>query len=179
MEQFWPLFYGWLSALKLKLGQLILMDFMTTSGNQSETLAPTSEATLPQDDRHLSWRVATNLWISFKYAWQGVSYAFRTQRNFRIHVVIGTIAISAALLLSLSPVEIAIICLTCGAVLTMELINTALESVVDLTVQQSYHELAKIAKDCAAAAVLMSALISVSVAVCLLVPPLWRAIQAS
>ena len=152
---------------------------MTTSSNQSETLAPNQEATLPQADRHLSWRVASNLWVSFKYAWQGASYAFRTQRNFRIHVVLGTVALSAALLLHLTPVEVAIICLTCGAVLAMELINTALESIVDLTVQQSYHELAKIAKDCAAAAVLMSALISVSVAVCLLMPPLWQRIQAS
>jgi len=128
---------------------------MTTSSDQSETVTSPPEATLSQADRHLSWRVAANLWVSFKYAWQGVSYAFRTQRNFRIHVVIGTVAVSAALLLDLT-----------------------LESVVDLTVQQSYHELAKIAKDCAAAAVLMSAIISVSVAVCLLVPPLWQSIQA-
>jgi len=151
---------------------------MTTSSDQSEPLAQPAEANLPQADRHLSWRVASNLWVSFTYAWQGVSYAFRTQRNFRIHVVIGTVAVGTALGLHLTPVEVAIICLTCGAVLTMELVNTALESVVDLTVQQSYHELAKIAKDCAAAAVLMSALISISVAVCLLVPPLWQVMQS-
>ncbi|MEO0490384.1 MAG: diacylglycerol kinase, partial [Cyanobacteria bacterium J06659_2] len=53
-----------------------------------------------------------------------------------------------------------------------ELINTALESVVDLTVQQTYHELAKIAKDCAAAAVLIAAFASIMVAACLLLPPL-------
>jgi diacylglycerol kinase (ATP) len=163
----------------LGLGPDLSKAYMATSSNQSKTLAPNSEATLSQADRHLSWRVATNLLVSFRYAWQGISYAFRTQRNFRIHVVIGTVAISAALVLKLTPVEIAIICLTCGAVLTMELVNTALESVVDLTVQQSYHELAKIAKDCAAAAVLMSALISISVAVCLLLPPLWQVIQSA
>ncbi|WP_278000317.1 diacylglycerol kinase family protein [Nodosilinea sp. LEGE 07088] len=128
-------------------------------------------------NRQLSWQVATNLLVSFKYAWQGVSYAFRTQRNFRIHVVVGTLAVSLAIALHLAPVELAVIILTCGVVLTLELINTALESVVDLTVQQTYHELAKIAKDCAAAAVLISALISVSVAACLMLPPLWRVIQ--
>jgi diacylglycerol kinase (ATP) len=157
---------------------LLLTRFMTTSSDQTEPLTSNPEATLSQADRHLSWRVATNLLTSFKYAWQGVSYAFRTQRNFRIHVGIGSVAVSAALLLRLTPVELAIICLTCGAVLTMELVNTALESVVDLTVQQSYHELAKIAKDCAAAAVLMSAIISVSVAACLLLPPLWEVVQS-
>ena len=56
--------------------------------------------------------------------------------------------------------------------MVLELLNTALESVVDLTVGQSYHELAKIAKDCAAGAVLVSAIAAVIVASCLLVPPL-------
>ena len=129
---------------------------------------------MPRPSRPLSWRVASNLFVSFQYAWQGVSYAFRTQRNFRIHVAVGLLAVALALALGLSAVEISVIILTGGAVMTMELINTALESVVDLTVQQTYHELAKIAKDCAAAAVLMSAMISVSVAVCLLLPPLWQ-----
>ena len=52
--------------------------------------------------------------------------------------VFGAVAVSAALWLRLTPVELAIICLTCGAVLTMELINTALESVVDLTVATEF-----------------------------------------
>ncbi len=126
--------------------------------------------TLPP--RTLSWRVASNLFVSFKYAWMGISYAFRTQRNFRIHVSVGLLAVGLSFLLSLSRVEIAIISLTIGAVLTMELLNTALESVVDLTVRQTYHELAKIAKDCAAGAVMISALVAVLVAGSLLLPPL-------
>jgi diacylglycerol kinase (ATP) len=55
-------------------------------------------------------------------------------------------------------------------VLTLELLNTAIESVVDLTVEQTYHELAKIAKDCAAGAVLISALASLLVALWLILP---------
>jgi diacylglycerol kinase (ATP) len=54
----------------------------------------------------------------------------------------------------------------------MELINTAIESAIDLTVKQNYHELAKIAKDCAAGAVLISALVALVVAGTLLLPPL-------
>jgi diacylglycerol kinase (ATP) len=61
----------------------------------------------------------------------------------------------------------------------MELLNTALEAVVDLTVSQTYHELAKIAKDCAAASVLISALVAVIVAGLLLLPPLWQALSAT
>ncbi|PSN10329.1 diacylglycerol kinase [filamentous cyanobacterium CCP5] len=138
---------------------------------------PEAAPEVPQADRSLSWQVATNLFVSFKYAWQGVSYAFRTQRNFRLHTAIGLIAVILGLALHLSPIELAVISLTCGVVMTLELINTALESVVDLTVQQSYHELAKIAKDCAAGAVLISALTALLVAAYLLLPPLWQAVQ--
>lgn len=127
--------------------------------------------------REMAWNVATNLLISFKYAWAGLSYAFHTQRNFRIHVILGTVAIALSLYLHLARTEIAIMGLTIGAVLTTELINTALESVVDLTVQQTYHELAKVAKDCAAGAVLVSALVSLLVAAVLILPPLADKIQ--
>lgn len=130
-------------------------------------------------NRELSWQVASNLLVSFKYAWAGVSYAFRTQRNFRIHVGVAILALSLSILLNLNVVKISIITLTSGAVLTMELLNTALESVVDLTVQQSYHELAKIAKDCAAAAVLISALVAVLIAAFLIAPPLLALVQTN
>ena len=124
-----------------------------------------------------AWQVAPNLLSSFRYAWAGSVYAIRTQRNFRIHSSIAALVLTLAWVLHLSRVEIAILCLTISAVLTLELINTALESVVDLTVQQTYHELAKIAKDCAAGAVLIAALTSVAVALCLLLPPILELTQ--
>ena len=129
--------------------------------------------------RELSWRVAPNLFISFKYAWYGISYAFQTQRNFRIDVVLGSLALGLGVFLHLRLVELAVILLTSGLVLALELLNTAIESVVDLTVKQSYHELAKIAKDCAAGAVLVSALAAVLVAGVLLLPPLLTLIQSA
>ncbi len=127
----------------------------------------------PKLNRDLSWQVAANLFISFKFAWTGISYAFQTQRNFRIHVIVGLFAIGLGMSLKLNSVEMAIVGLTIGAVLAMELLNTAIESVVDLTVKQSYHELAKIAKDCSAAAVLISALAAIGVASSLMLPKLW------
>ncbi|PPS45692.1 diacylglycerol kinase family protein [Chroococcidiopsis sp. TS-821] len=122
--------------------------------------------------REFSWRVAANLLISFKFAWNGISYTFVTQRNFRIHLFIGALAISLGVFLHLQPIELAIICITIGLVLALEVLNTAIESVVDLTVKQTYHDLAKIAKDCAAGAVLVTALAAVFVAGILLFPPL-------
>jgi diacylglycerol kinase (ATP) len=123
-----------------------------------------------QQNRVKAWRVATSIGVSFKYAAAGVTYAFNTQRNFRIHCVMGTLAISIGALLQLTGVEMAVICITSGLVLTLELLNTAIESVVDLSVGQNYHELAKIAKDCAAGAVLVSAFASILVGFCLIAP---------
>jgi diacylglycerol kinase (ATP) len=82
----------------------------------------------------------------------------------------GTLAICLGAYLRLPPIEMAIISVTSSLVLTLELLNTAIESVVDLTVEQTYHKLAKIAKDCAAGAVLISAMASVMVAAWLLLP---------
>ncbi len=123
-------------------------------------------------NRPFAWRSASNLLVSFKYAAAGLVYTFQPQRNFRIHVIIGTLAIGLGVFLQVGLVEIAVLGLTIGAVMVMELVNTAIESLVDLTVKQSYHELAKIAKDCAAGAVLVSAIVSLLVGLFILVPPL-------
>lgn len=123
-----------------------------------------------ENKRRFAWKVASNLFVSFKYAWAGVCYAFATQRNFRIHTLIATIAISLGFYLQINTVEMSIIALTCALVMVLELLNTAIESVVDLTVKQTYHELAKIAKDCAAGAVLISAIAAVLVASFILLP---------
>lgn len=151
---------------------------MTQELSSETSLQPSPPAADAKRINTLSWRVASNLFVSFRYAWAGVCYAFQTQRNFRIHVVVGLVAVGLSLALHLSRVEVAIIGLTIGAVLTMELLNTALESVVDLTVRQTYHELAKIAKDCAAGAVLISSLAAVFVAGSLLLPPVLALVQS-
>lgn len=75
-------------------------------------------------------------------------------------------------LLQVNAVEAAILAVMISLVLVLELLNTALEAVVDLTVEQNYHELAKIAKDCAAGAVLISAIASIIVGIILLLPKL-------
>ena len=158
----------------------------SVSSNRAQIMPVEEEATSPtvneskkalKYNRNLSWQIASNLAISFKYAWTGLTYAFETQRNFRIHTAMGTLAIGLGLFLQLQPVEIAVIGVTIGMVLAMELLNTAIESVVDLSVGQSYHELARIAKDCAAGAVLVSAMAAAIVAVALLFPPLWATIE--
>lgn len=122
--------------------------------------------------RPASWQVAPNLLKSFQYAGLGILYACQTQRNFRIHLAMTILALGLGIGLRCSAVEIVLIGLTCGLVLALELLNTALEAVVDLTVGRDFHVLAKIAKDCAAGAVLVAALTSLGVAALLLLPPM-------
>jgi diacylglycerol kinase (ATP) len=134
----------------------------------------TSEQSAAQ--RRDSFQIATNLLLSFKYAGQGVGYAFRTQRNFRIHLVIGAIVLSLSLYFHLSAVACSIISLTIALVLVLELLNTALEAVVDLTVGREFHQLAKIAKDCSAGAVLIAAMAALLIGCVLLLPHILQAL---
>ncbi|MCP9771135.1 diacylglycerol kinase family protein [Synechococcus sp. Tobar12-5m-g] len=126
----------------------------------------------PRGRRGGSWRVAGDLPLSLRYAAQGLAHGFLTQRNFRIHAVVGVLVFSLGIWLRLSPDRLAVLVLTVAAVLVLELINTAIESVVDLAIGRRFHPLARIAKDCAAAAVLVAALASLAIALLLLLPPL-------
>jgi diacylglycerol kinase (ATP) len=119
---------------------------------------------LPRHTSERSW------WRSFVYAWAGIAYAWRTQRNFRVEVVIGALAITLGILLG---VNLASILVMTALVLTLEMVNTALEALVDLS-SPTYHPLAKIAKDVAAGAVLMASCISVLVGIAVLLEPLLR-----
>lgn len=141
-------------------------------------LMPTEDSRYPtsnnnSNERKFSWKVAHSLLASFKYAWAGIRYAFNTQRNFRIHTAVAVLVIILGVYLGIAAIKMALVALTCALVIILELINTAIESIVDLTVNQSYHELAKIAKDCAAGAVLVSAFAAVIVAGLILLPPCW------
>ncbi|MEB3277033.1 MAG: diacylglycerol kinase family protein [Cyanobacteriota bacterium] len=119
-----------------------------------------------------AWTVAGDLPASFRYAANGLIYGFTSQRNFRIHVITGAVVFSLGLWLQLSIDRLAVLVLTVAAVLVLELLNTATEAVVDLAIGRQFHPLAKIAKDCAAAAVLVAALASLLIALLLLLPPL-------
>ena len=120
----------------------------------------------------LAWTVASDLPASFRYAAQGLAYGFASQRNFRIHVITVAVVFSLGLWLQLPTAQLAVLVLTVAAVLVLELLNTATEAVVDLAIGRQFHPLARIAKDCAAAAVLVAALSSLMIAMLLLVPPL-------
>ena len=99
---------------------------------------------------------------SFKYAWNGIVYCFTAQLNFRIHILGFLFLLLTAYYFQFEKWEL-IVCLILSAlVFFAELLNTAIESLVDLTTQE-FSELAKVAKDCAAGAVLVLAVFAMVV----------------
>jgi diacylglycerol kinase len=110
---------------------------------------------------------------SFVFAFAGLAYLFRTQRNARIHAVIAAAACGVAAWLRIAVVDWAIIVLTIAMVLILEGMNTAIEAAVDLA-SPTHHDLAKTAKDVSAAMVLIAAVASVIVGLLVLGAPLWH-----
>ena len=107
--------------------------------------------------------------FSFKFAFEGLSDAFKNEPNLKIHVFFAAIAMVAGLLLKLSALEWIILLFTITWVFVMELLNTTLEALVDLH-SPEHHPKAKVAKDVAAAGVMISAFLSLIVAALLFLP---------
>lgn len=117
-------------------------------------------------------RRAASRFASFRHAFAGWWYVLRTQRNAWIHLLASLAVLAIALWLRLGRTDWAILVLTIALVWVAEFVNTAFESIVDL-LSPNIHPLAKIAKDVAAAAVLIAALASVVIGLLVLGPPLW------
>ena len=147
--------------------------------NPLRSLVP-PEATVPHHGREVrfgSYTVAHDLPASFRYAVQGLLYAWASQRNFRLQVVLGSVALTMGLWLRLEAMKLSVLVLTVTAVLVLELLNTAIEAVVDLAIGRQFHLLARIAKDSAAAGVLVAACASVIIALLVLLPELLLRLQ--
>lgn len=108
---------------------------------------------------------------SFGYAFEGVAYILRTQRNARIEMAIAIAAVVLGLWLGLTSLEWAVLTITIGLVLALEWINTSLELAVSLASPER-NPSAKAAKDVAAACVLLGAIVSVAVGLLLFAPRL-------
>ena len=110
---------------------------------------------------------------AFHHAFRGLWYVIKTQRNAWIHVVVTILVVALSFWLGISTLEWVGLILTIAFVWMAEIINTALEAVVDLASPQ-HHPLAKVGKDVGAAAVLIAALTAALVGVLILGPALWE-----
>lgn len=97
---------------------------------------------------------------SFSHAFAGILYAVRSQRSMKIHLCFALFALVMCVVLRAYPHEWVIVVILIGIVLAAELLNTSLEALVDLS-SPDIHPLAKVAKDTAAAAVLVLAFVAV------------------
>ncbi len=113
---------------------------------------------------------------SFHYAAQGIHFAFRRDQNLRFHFFMAVVVIAASLVLSVNPFEMGILGVMILLVMVTEMINSAIEQMVDLITKEHRQE-AKIAKDVASGMVLLTALGSIIVGVLIFTPHIIRLFQ--
>lgn len=110
-----------------------------------------------------------SLFESFYYAFSGIFSAIKRERNLQIHIVITVLVVIIGSLMSLSTIEWLFIIFAVGGMIALELVNTAIERVVDLATAE-LHPLAKQAKDIAAGAVLVYAFVAFAVGLIIFLP---------
>jgi diacylglycerol kinase len=94
---------------------------------------------------------------SFRYAFNGLILVFKTQHNFRIHSAVFFLVILAGIYFRITARDWCLVLLASGLVMGFELVNSAIEILVDL-ISPDYNEKAAMIKDLSAAAVLLSAI---------------------
>ncbi len=113
---------------------------------------------------------------SFKYAISGIGTSFKTERNMKIHIFVMILVIIAGIVFKVSSLDWIILVTMFGLVISAELFNTAIETVVDMITKEK-NEKAKIAKDVAAGAVLVLAITSVIVGLIIFIPKILNFIK--
>ena len=117
-----------------------------------------------------SYKTSINVFKSFKYAFSGISYVLKTSRNFQIQLIFAVTSLMIGFLLQISQSNYVVLIATIMSVLILEILNTSIESIVDLVVKKEFSSLAKISKDTSAGAVLLASINSVIIAVYIFVP---------
>jgi undecaprenol kinase len=109
------------------------------------------------------------VWKSFYFAVTGIKTALQTERNMRIHLLVSIIVIGCSIFFSINQWEWLFVIVAIGGIFSLELMNSAIERVVDL-ITVEYHPLAKQAKDLAAGAVFIYAVIAVIIGIIIFLP---------
>ncbi len=111
---------------------------------------------------------------SFGYAFRGLLFAVKTERNIKLHLVAAAVAVGFGFYLGISATAWCLVVLAIGLVLAAELLNTALEKWCDAAGGGKKSEAIKNAKDISAAAVIAAVIVSVIIGVLVLLIPLIR-----
>ncbi|HHV10017.1 MAG TPA: diacylglycerol kinase family protein [Clostridiales bacterium] len=120
--------------------------------------------------------------IGASHALNGICLALKTEKNLKIDLVIAVAVLAAAYLLSVSKTELFLLIIAIGIVISAELFNTAIEKVVDLVCidilknqlqRDEYNAFAKAAKDIAAGAVLVTAIMAAAIGLIIFIPKIY------
>ena len=122
------------------------------------------------ENRKESYKTSRNVLKSFKYAFSGINYVLNTSRNFKIQLIFAVTSLMIGFLLQISISNYVILIATIMSVLILEILNTSIESLVDLVLKKEFSSLAKISKDTSAGAVLLASINSVIIALYIFVP---------
>lgn len=114
-----------------------------------------------------------NMIDSFNYAISGIVHGFKTQRNLKIHFTAGILVIISSIIFRITRLELIAVLFSITLVVFAELINTALEHIVDM-ITEDYHPSAQKAKNVAAGAVLVTALNALLVGFLVFYTRLWN-----
>lgn len=106
---------------------------------------------------------------SFKYALEGIATSFKTETNMKIHILMTILVLILGLFLKISKMEWITCIFAITMVISAELFNTAIETIVDMITIEK-NEKAKIAKDVSAGAVLVTAIGAAVVGLIIFVP---------
>ncbi len=112
-----------------------------------------------------------NFFASFKYAFSGIFYAFKNGRNFKVQLFVAILVIITAFILKVNNQEWSLLIICILIVLSLEMLNTALEKICDL-IHPEKHPQIKIIKDVAAGAVLLAAIGATVIGLIILLPKL-------
>ena len=110
-----------------------------------------------------------NLGESFYHAGEGLLHCIRHERNIRVHLVMAVVALVLGCILKITHYEFLVLFLIIGVVIVSEMVNTAIENVVDM-ITADFHPLAKIVKDITAGAVMFSCIVAVCIGLIIFIP---------
>lgn len=106
---------------------------------------------------------------SIKNSVNGLVYAYLNEQSLTLHALLTIFVLASGFYFDITKMQWAILVVVMAIIIVTELLNTAIEAVVDL-VTKEYHELAKVAKDCASAAAFVSSLVALSLYLYVFVP---------
>ena len=99
------------------------------------------------ENRNASYKTSKNVFMSFKYAFNGIYYVLKTSRNFRIQLIFALTSLVIGFSLHINKSNYVLLIATSMSVLILEILNTSIESMIDLVAKKEFSILAKISKD--------------------------------